>query len=122
MKNLLCFSHLNWEFVYQRPQHLLSRFAKIYKLYYFEEPRPHHCDDIHKEIKINFPDGELDKFIYYFQRHIELDGDEHGPLALKMIEELAQGDDQRWLDMQSVSKLALQKRIDLWDAIYDSIS
>jgi len=75
-----------------------------------------------KEIKINFPDSELDKFIYYFQRHIDLDGDEHGPLALKMIEELAQGDDQKWLDMQSVSKLALQKRIDLWDAIYESIS
>lgn len=53
MKNLLCFSHLNWEFVYQRPQHLLSRFAKIYKLYYFEEPRPHSCDDIHKVMKGN---------------------------------------------------------------------
>lgn len=75
-----------------------------------------------KEIKINFPDSELDKFIYYFQRHIELDGDEHGPLALKMIEDLGQGDDQKWFDMQSVSKLTIQKRIDLWDAIYDSIS
>lgn len=38
MKHLLCFSHLRWDFVYQRPQHLLSRFAKTYHVYYFEEP------------------------------------------------------------------------------------
>ncbi len=74
-----------------------------------------------KEIQKHFPDTELDKFIYYFQRHIELDGDEHGPLAFKMIEELAQDDEQKWVDIQAVSKQALQKRIGLWDAIYDSI-
>ena len=27
---LICFSHLSWKFVYQRPQHLLSRFTKKY--------------------------------------------------------------------------------------------
>jgi UDP-galactopyranose mutase len=25
---LVCFSHLRWDFVYQRPQHLMSRFAR----------------------------------------------------------------------------------------------
>jgi len=39
MQNLLCFSHLAWNFVYQRPQHLLTRFAKQYQVFYFEEPR-----------------------------------------------------------------------------------
>ncbi|MDF2932780.1 MAG: hypothetical protein K0R36_2111 [Chryseobacterium sp.] len=39
MQNLLCFSHLAWNFVYQRPQHLLTRFAKKYQVFYFEEPR-----------------------------------------------------------------------------------
>lgn len=37
-KNLLCFSHLRWDFVYQRPQHLMSRFATIASIYFFEEP------------------------------------------------------------------------------------
>jgi UDP-galactopyranose mutase len=37
-KNLLCFSHLRWDFVFQRPQHLLSRFAKQMKTYFIEEP------------------------------------------------------------------------------------
>lgn len=36
--DLLCFSHLRWNFVYQRPQHLLSRFAKQYRVFVIEEP------------------------------------------------------------------------------------
>ncbi|HVX28741.1 MAG TPA: glycosyltransferase family 1 protein [Parafilimonas sp.] len=36
--NLLCFSHLRWDFVYQRPQHLMSRFAKPFNVYFIEEP------------------------------------------------------------------------------------
>ena len=35
---LLCFSHLRWNFVFQRPQHLMSRFAKMYDVFYWEEP------------------------------------------------------------------------------------
>jgi UDP-galactopyranose mutase len=36
--DLLCFSHLRWDFVYQRPQHLLSRFARERRVFYWEEP------------------------------------------------------------------------------------
>ncbi|MDB5191393.1 MAG: glycosyltransferase family 1 protein [Segetibacter sp.] len=35
---LICFSHLRWDFVYQRPQHLLSRFATMFDVYFIEEP------------------------------------------------------------------------------------
>ncbi len=35
---LICFSHLRWNFVYQRPQHLLSRFATRFNVYFVEEP------------------------------------------------------------------------------------
>src|SRR5215208_5895724 len=37
---LICFSHLRWTFVWQRPQHLLSRFANDYDVYVVEEPEP----------------------------------------------------------------------------------
>jgi len=37
-KTLLCFSHLRWDFVYQRPQHLLSRVARTMRVLYWEEP------------------------------------------------------------------------------------
>src|ERR1051326_7163533 len=36
--DLLCFSHLRWEFVYQRPQHLLSRCAGKRRVFFVEEP------------------------------------------------------------------------------------
>ena len=35
---LLCFSHLRWDFVFQRPQHVMSRFAREMKVVYWEEP------------------------------------------------------------------------------------
>ena len=38
MQTLIVFSHLRWDFVYQRPQHLLSRLAKHYRVLFFEEP------------------------------------------------------------------------------------
>lgn len=36
--DLLCFSHLRWNFVYQRPQHLLGRATKHYRVWFIEEP------------------------------------------------------------------------------------
>jgi len=37
-KNILCFSHLRWDFVFQRPQHLMTRFAKETNVFVLEEP------------------------------------------------------------------------------------
>ena len=36
--DIVCFSHLRWNFVYQRPQHLLTRFAKFNRVFVWEEP------------------------------------------------------------------------------------
>jgi UDP-galactopyranose mutase len=38
LPDLLCLSHLRWNFVFQRPQHLLSRFARERRVFFFEEP------------------------------------------------------------------------------------
>ena len=37
---LLCLSHLRWDFVFQRPQHLLTQAAATYETIFFEEPTP----------------------------------------------------------------------------------
>ena len=37
---LICFSHLRWDFVFQRPQHLMTRFAQDRRVIVFEEPMP----------------------------------------------------------------------------------
>src|SRR5829696_6055047 len=36
--DLVCFSHLRWDFVFQRPQHLLTRCAKTRRVFFIEEP------------------------------------------------------------------------------------
>lgn len=38
MQDLLCISHLRWDFVWQRPQQLLSRLARQYRILFIEEP------------------------------------------------------------------------------------
>lgn len=37
-QTLICFSHLRWDFVFQRPQHLMSRFAREMAVVFWEEP------------------------------------------------------------------------------------
>src|SRR5688572_9633549 len=38
LPDLVCFSHLRWDFVYQRPQHLLTRCARDRRVFFVEEP------------------------------------------------------------------------------------
>jgi UDP-galactopyranose mutase len=38
LPDLVCLSHLRWNFVFQRPHHLLSRFARERRVFFFEEP------------------------------------------------------------------------------------
>ena len=60
---------------------------------------------------------KFDQIIYYFERHIEVDGDSHGPMAMDMIKNLCGSDPLKWEEAISASKSALQKRISLWDGI-----
>lgn len=75
-----------------------------------------------KNFQQNFPETDLSKLIYYFERHIAIDADEHGPMAMKMIDELCGTDMQKWQDVLEVAKQALQKRIDLWNGIENLIA
>jgi UDP-galactopyranose mutase len=47
--DLVCLSHLRWDFVYQRPQHLLSRCAQERRVIFFEEP--HYGDGLRLDVR-----------------------------------------------------------------------
>lgn len=82
---------------------------------------PNMFNEILREFEKNVSEGDISKLIYYFERHIELDEDEHGPMALEMVSMLAENDPVKWKEIEDISIEALEKRILLWDAINEQI-
>ena len=65
--------------------------------------------------------GQLSTFVWYLERHIEVDGDEHGPMALRMVSQLCGEDDEKWAEAEEAATFALQSRLRLWDGITSRI-
>ena len=68
------------------------------------------------DLRDRFP-GQLDTFVYYLDRHIQLDEEVHAPLAQQMVRELCANDPDRWLECQQVTVQCLESRMVLWDGI-----
>lgn len=56
-------------------------------------------------------------FVYYLKRHIELDGDSHGPAAQRMIEEICGDDDAALQNLAEAARMAVASRQRLWDGL-----
>lgn len=53
----------------------------------------------------------------YLERHIELDGDEHGPMAAQLLADVCGDDDDNWLAAENAAVLSLEARLALWDGV-----
>lgn len=58
---------------------------------------------------------------YYFQRHIELDGDDHFPRALQMLKNIAGDEPEKWQTIQASAELALHARLNFLTGIQAAI-
>lgn len=61
-------------------------------------------------------------FHFYLERHIHLDEDFHAPLALRMVNELVDGDATRLAEARAAARAAVQARISFWDGVGQSLA
>jgi hypothetical protein len=67
------------------------------------------------------PDSAVPMFTYYLRRHIEMDGEEHGPAAKRMVLELVQEPAQRER-LVNAARAAIVARIELWDGVLERLA
>ena len=60
-------------------------------------------------------------FRRYLERHIQMDGDFHGPLSLKLVETLCRGEPDLIAEAETAAEEAICARIRLWDGILEAI-
>lgn len=60
-------------------------------------------------------------FHYYLERHIHLDGDHHGPLSLRMLDELCGGNPHKLRAAEHAARQAVLSRIEFWDGVLHTI-
>ena len=62
-------------------------------------------------------EGTLTIFKDYLARHIEVDGEQHTPMAMQMLIDLCGDDDAKWDECARTVREALSARVALWDSI-----
>ena len=67
--------------------------------------------------KMKISREEAEVFHYYLDRHIELDGDHHGPMSLRMLDLLCEGNDAKIAEAEEAALNAIKARIKFWDGV-----
>ena len=115
-KHLINFMKFTFEVVKTNQPHIIASVFTFGR----EDLIPDMFIEIIKNLKSSSKEN-LEDLVYYFERHIEVDADEHGPLALEMIKQLCGQNEEKWEETLIYSKRALELRINLWDGILDEI-
>jgi hypothetical protein len=104
-----------WRFIQKAPVHSQAAAFAFGR----EDLIPDMFDQV---VKVNANQGGyLDTFVDYLERHIEVDGEEHTPMAMQMLADLCGDDDEKWAECARTVNGVLAARIRLWDGIVAAI-
>jgi hypothetical protein len=99
-----------WSFIENAPLHCQAAAFAFGR----EDLIPEMFDQV---IKIDDQNGRLATFRDYLARHIEVDGEEHTPMAMAMLADLCGDDQGKWDECGDTVVSALRARVGLWDGI-----
>jgi hypothetical protein len=108
------FVNVTWRFIQDAPVHRQAAAFAFGR----EDLIP---DMFEQVVKVNESVGRLDTFVDYLARHIEVDGEEHTPMAMQMLADLCGDDDAKWRECTETVNSALAARVRLWDGILAAI-
>ncbi|OLB80361.1 MAG: heme oxygenase [Actinobacteria bacterium 13_2_20CM_2_71_6] len=108
------FVNLTWGFIESAPVHSQAAAFAFGR----EDLIP---DMFQQVIAVKERGNKLDTFVDYLARHIEVDGEEHTPMAMQMLADLCGDDEAKWQDCAQTVNLALAARARLWDGILAAI-
>jgi hypothetical protein len=99
-----------WEFIESAPIHCQAAAFAFGR----EDLIPDMFDQV---AALNAEIGHLSLFVDYLERHIQVDSEEHTPMAMQMLVDLCGDDDDKWLECAEAANVALAARARLWDGI-----
>lgn len=109
-KPAAAFVATTWRFIESAPLHCQAAAFAFGR----EDLIPEMFDQV---MKIDDQGGRLATFRDYLARHIEVDGEEHSPMAMAMVANLCGSDQAKWDDCGAIVVDALRARLGLWDGI-----
>lgn len=110
------FSSVTWKIVETAPVHCQAAAFAFGR----EDLIP---DMFDKVVKVNRATGnQLSAFVDYLERHIQVDSEEHTPMAMQMLADLCGDDTEKWRQCEETVNASLAARTSLWDGILTAIS
>jgi hypothetical protein len=103
-----------WEFIEDAPVHCQAAAFAFGR----EDLIPDMFDQV---AALNAELGRLSTFVDYLRRHIQVDSEEHTPMAMRMLADLCGDDEGKWAACEDAINAALAARVRLWDGIYQVI-
>ncbi len=108
------FVAVTWDFIASAPVHCQAAAFAFGR----EDLIPDMFDQV---AALNAESGDLSTFVDYLRRHIQVDAEEHTPMAMQMLVDLCGDDDTKWAECAETVNLALEARLRLWDGILEGI-